>query len=114
MWITQMIADSGWKNKEHLAAFAETRKRRTEITIETRSVTIIRTGNSQADLVECIVCGIAVPVFSAVNASLVFRIEPDELALMAANGLVHSVDDTRLCGNSLAPFFKQEIRYIED
>lgn len=109
-----MIADSGWKNKEHLAGFAKTKKRRTEITIETRSVTIIRTGNSQADLVECATCGIAVPVFSAVNASLVFRIDAGKLALIAANGQVHSVDETRLCGHSLAAFFKQEIRYIED
>ncbi len=92
----------------------ESKKRRIEITIETRSVTIIRTGSSKTDLVNCRHCGMAVPVFTDANASLVFRIDTGTLALITGNGQVHPADDDHLCGNSLAAYFKQEIRYIEN
>jgi hypothetical protein len=85
--------------------------RRTEITIETRSVTIIRTSN-QGDLVDCGCCGGNVLTFSAANASLVFGIDPAELHRAASSGRVHAAIGSSLCGQSLADYLKQEGRYV--
>ena len=88
--------------------------RRTEITIETRSVTIIRTSNRN-DLVECVHCGGAVLSFSATNASLVFGIDPVELHRASLSGGIHATAaDSSLCGRSLASYLKRVILYIED
>ena len=87
-------------------------RRRTEITIETRSITIIRTSNRN-DLVDCVHCGGAVLTFSATNASLVFGIDPAELSLASLSGAVHAVGSS-LCGRSLAAYLKRDVRYIED
>jgi hypothetical protein len=87
--------------------------RRTEITIETRSVTIIRT-NNKGDLVDCSECGGRVLTFSAINASLVFGIDPEELQRASLNGGVHAAGDLSLCGQSIALFLKRDVRCIED
>jgi len=88
-------------------------RRRTEITIETRSVTIIRTSN-QGDLVDCGDCGGTVLTFSAKNASIVFGIDAAELHRASLTGAVHAAIGSSLCGRSLATYLKRDIRYIED
>jgi len=87
--------------------------RRTEITIETRSVTIIRTSN-KSDLVDCCYCGGTVLTFSVTNASLVFGIDRAELLRATLAGTVHEALGASLCGRSLAAYIKRDIRYIED
>lgn len=109
-----MITETCLDNKENLLNMTQPGKRRTEITIETRSVTIIRTGGGNSHLANCGDCGMAVPVFSEASASLIFSIGPGELAAISGTGPIHKAENEELCGNSLAAYFKQEIRYIED
>ena len=90
-------------------------KRRTEITIETHSLTIIRTrSNAQKQFVICRNCLTKTATFAAVHAALIFRVEPCELERLSQNNQIHFADDSVLCGNSLADFFKKEIRYVQD
>ncbi len=88
--------------------------RRTEITIETHSLTIIRTRNAKADFVYCRNCQTKTATFAQTQAALIFRVEPREIEHLFQTNQIHSADDSALCGNSLAEFFKKEICYIED
>ncbi|MEO5858493.1 MAG: hypothetical protein ABIR33_06035 [Pyrinomonadaceae bacterium] len=87
--------------------------RRTEITIETRSVTIIRTHN-RGDLVRCAECDGRVLTFSVANASLVFGIDSTELQRASLNGGIHAALGSNICGQSIAAYLKRDVRYIED
>lgn len=90
------------------------RKRRTEITIETYSLTIIRTRGAKSDFVQCRNCRTKVAVFPLAQAALIFRVEAIELERLYQIDLIHFADADALCGKSLAEFFKKDIRYIED
>lgn len=89
-------------------------KKRTEITIETHQLTIIRIREGRNDLVFCKGCGLNVRSFTHDQAALIFRVKEEILdALMRANQ-VHTINGEAVCGASLADYFKQEIRFIED
>ena len=89
-------------------------KKRTEITIETHSLTIIRMRGTKENFVYCQNCLTEVAEFSPSHASLVFEINGHELSRLCQNGQIHFALPDALCGNSLADHFKQEIRFIQD
>jgi hypothetical protein len=89
-------------------------KRRTEITIETQSLTIIRMHGAKTDFVYCRNCQTEVGGFPPPHASLIFSVAGRELSRLCQNGQIHFALPSVLCGNSLADYFKQEIRFIED
>lgn len=92
-----------------------TYKRQTQITIETHSLTIIKTRfGSKLDSVYCRRCQANVATFRHAHAALIFRTAPSELEWLSQADSIHTAEDTALCGNSLAVFFNQEIRYVED
>ena len=92
----------------------EIKKRRTEITVETRTVTIIRTRNADTHTVFCVTCNTEVTALPLQYAALIFRVNESELELFVGSGDIHTAENTNLCGNSLANFFKQEVKFIED
>ena len=92
----------------------EIRKRRTAITIETRTVTIIRARNAVSNQSYCEACGSKVTALSLHHAALIFRVAESELELFSRGGEIHTTEDAKLCGDSLARYFDQEIRYVED
>lgn len=90
-------------------------RRRTEITIETHSLTIIKMrSNARKELVICRNCQTKTTTFAEAHATLIFRVEAREINRLLQINQIHFADDSALCGNSLANFFKQEIRYVED
>ena len=90
-------------------------KRRTEITIETQSLTIIKMrSNARKEIVICQNCRTKTLIFATVHAALIFRVEAREIERLSQINQIHFAGDSALCGNSLADFFKQEIRYVED
>ncbi len=89
-------------------------RRRTEITIETHSLTIIRTRGAKSDFIYCQNCRTKAAVFSQPHASLIFGVDSGELERLFQNSQIHFASADALCGNSLAEFFKKEIRYVED
>lgn len=89
-------------------------KRRTEITIETYNLTIIRTTGAQSDAVFCRRCQTKAAVFPLTQASLIFGVSAAELERLLQIDLIHLAVADAFCGNSLAEFFKKEIRYVED
>ena len=90
------------------------KKRRTEITIETYNLTIIRTRGANAGFVYCRNCRTKVAVFPAAQAALIFRVDAGELERLFQIDLIHFADADAFCGKSLAEFFKKEIRCVED
>ena len=82
-----------------------TNKRRTEITIETHTVTIIRTRGKS--LVFCEICRAEAEIFSTPQIISVFRLEFAEIKKLFQNNRIHFVGSTEmLCGNSLAGYFE--------
>jgi len=92
----------------------EPKRRRTEITIETRSLTIIRTRNAKANFVDCRICRANVATFALSHAALIFRVESFEIERLLQINQIHFADNSALCGNALAEFYQREIRYVED
>lgn len=92
----------------------EPNRRRTEITIETHSLTIIRMQNGKPGFVYCRHCRTDVTSFRHVHAALIFRVAASELERLSQSNSIHTAEDAALCGNSLADFYQQEIRYVED
>lgn len=94
---------------------SESKKRRTEITIETHSITIIRTrNNDKSGFVYCRNCKTNVASFRQSHAALIFRVDPSELVRLFQINLIHAADNDALCGSSLATHFNKEILYVED
>lgn len=95
------------------AIYADSRKR-TEITVETHSVTTIRTIAGSIDLVECVQCGRDVRRLSDVAASVIFGVEPAEIERLADANDIHRIAETDVCGLSLVIHFGSDIRFIEN
>jgi hypothetical protein len=89
----------------------ESFSRRTEITIETHSVTIVRSGRGTA--VYCEKCGTEVRPFQDDHAAIVFASRAETIDDLVRTGRVHSTRHG-LCGLSLAKYFGRDIRFIED
>ena len=91
-----------------------TQRRRTEITIETRKITIVRTSVRRSDMIDCIHCGSHVPTMSEVHAAMVLGLDVGEMAGIAREGGIHRAGNGSLCGSSLAAYCGHEVRFIED
>lgn len=88
---------------------------KTEITIETHSVTIIRMrGGQWSNLTICGICGTNAASFRYAHAALIFQKSVEELERLSQNRQIHYADNAELCANSLAAFFNKEIRCVED
>ena len=84
-----------------------TNKKRTEITVETHEVTIIRTRGRLS--VFCEICQAEAQVFSPPQIVSVFRLELAEIKQLFQNKRIHFVGSTEmLCGNSLADYFETD------
>lgn len=88
-----------------------------QITIETHSITIIRTrGNQHSAHCEC--CGETVTVFAPEQIARFLQLDLTEVCRRIETQQIHLTNDSEgvamVCRNSLADFFKQEIRLIED
>lgn len=81
-----------------------TSKRRTEITIETRSITIIRT-NGVPFSAQCEHCRQTVAAFAPEQVAKVSRLDLTEICRRIEEGKLHLTDRRRgvalICGNSL-------------
>lgn len=92
----------------------ETKIKHTEITIETHSVTIIRMRGGKTESAFCETCRENVQIFSPAQAALIFRVDAQFLATLCYSNQIHVVAENALCAGSLADYFKQNIRFLED
>ncbi len=82
-----------------------TNKKRTEITVESHQVTIIRMRGKLP--VFCEICQAEAEVFSPPQIVSVFRLKFAEIKKLFQNNQIHFVGSTEmLCGNSLADYFE--------
>lgn len=88
----------------------ELKKRRTEITIETHSITIIRT-NDQRFSTHCEYCGKTVSAFTPEQIATFMRLDISEICRRIDAGELHLTETGRtvalVCGNSE----KKEIQF---
>ena len=92
----------------------QTNIRRTEITIETHSLLIVKIKTAENARVYCAGCGQTVQPLTLLQAALIFRAGKEQLAALAGAGQIHMAGRNALCPVALAGHFKQEIRFIED
>lgn len=84
----------------------QTKKRRLEITIETRSLTIIRLRGGNTGSGFCPECAQTVSVFTRSQASQIFEAPESLLENLFHSQNIHAADGASLCGNSLVNYFK--------
>lgn len=89
-------------------------KRRTEISIETHSVTVIRTSRNGGGLVHCSTCGRGVRQLTRHQASVVFGVNSETVDRLAADLAVHQTDESQLCGMSLIEHFGGDVRFVTE
>ena len=80
-------------------------KKRTEITLETHELTIVRFRQNRT-IAYCAVCQQQTPHFSVVQSVSVLSLSESVIFRLAESGEIHSCETAngllRLCGNSLA------------
>ena len=91
-----------------------TKMRRTEITIQTREITIFRMRGSKTVSTFCKNCQCNVQIFTLSHAALIFRVKQDFLESLFGSNQIHAVGENVICANSLAVYFNQELRFVED
>ncbi len=84
----------------------KTKTRRRVITIETHSLTIIKTRDDKSGFNFCQNCGENVSVFARAQAAFMFRVRGQFLEQLLETKQIHEVNKTALCGNSLINYFK--------
>lgn len=89
-------------------------RRRTEISIETHSVTIIRTKHDSGGLVHCSTCGRDVRQLSHHQAAVVFGVDSEIVDRLAADSALHQTDESQLCGMSLIEHFGGDVRFVTE
>lgn len=83
-----------------------TDKRRTEITIETHSLTIIKTRFVKSTSAYCENCQATVMAFAPAQAALIFRVGEQFMEELCLSKQIHRAGESALCGNSLVGYFK--------
>jgi len=84
-----------------------TNKKRTEITVETHQVTIIRMRGTS--MVYCEICRANVRIFSPPQIVSVFHLNLEEIKQLFLDDQIHFVGLTEtICGNSLADYFETQ------
>ena len=81
-------------------------KRQTEITIETHSLTVIKTRYVKSVSVYCRSCQETVTAFAPAQAALIFRVHEQFLEQLFESNQIHQADEDTLCSNSLVNYFK--------
>jgi hypothetical protein len=92
----------------------ETKIRRTEITIETHSLTIIKMRGGNIDAAFCETCGRNVQILTTVHAALIFGAGVEFIEALLYSNQIHAIAENAVCAASLADYFKQKIRFVED
>ena len=83
--------------------------KRTEITIETHTTTVIRTTSGRLGTAFCRTCGMDTADLSTTNAASILQVGQDELELFTRTGDLHLTENGGLCGNSLAAYRAHDI-----
>lgn len=90
------------EDNEILNAMAVPQKgRRTQITIETHTTTVISSTGDALQTAYCAICRAVVADLSAVDASAIMGIGESELALFQSTGELHATEAGGLCGKAL-------------
>jgi hypothetical protein len=76
-------------------------KRKTEITIETHTTTVIRVTSDGSPVAFCRTCGADSPDLSLHDAAAILNVSRSELLLFADSGDIHMTERGGLCGKSL-------------
>jgi hypothetical protein len=89
--------------------------RKTQITIETHSITIIRTSREPFS-VHCGTCQKKVSAFTFGEIANALRLSTDEIKAMRQSGEIHVVasNNKLLCGNSFAALLKERAEKIQN
>jgi hypothetical protein len=106
-----MVSDNKIKS---LAAAAARSGRRTQITIETHTTTVIRTTEGSVGLAYCEACEREVAALPLVHAAAIFDTEVSELELFHESGDLHATASGGLCSLSLAAHFRRDISFTDD
>jgi len=82
--------------------------RKTQITIETHSITIIRTTGTPFNA-HCEICRQRVSAFASHEIANALRLSTDEVETLHRAGEIHAVDSNNklVCGNSLAEVLRR-------
>lgn len=80
--------------------------KRTEITIETHDLTIIRMRGRESNFQYCRSCGANVNFLAPAQAAFIFRVEEKFIEQLFESNEIHEASQTALCGNSLLKYFK--------
>lgn len=82
--------------------------RKTQITLEKHSITIIRTSGKPFG-VRCAVCQKRVSAFASVEIAAALKLSAPELEFMRDAGEIHAVaeNNLQLCGNSIAGILRK-------
>ena len=83
--------------------------RPTQITIETRTTTVIRTTGGELQTAFCDVCQAVVAELSSADALAVLGIGQSELELFQKGGGLHSTRTGALCGRALVDHSRREV-----
>lgn len=93
----------------------KTNPKRTEITIETYSLTIFKMNwEAPTNFVDCRNCRTKTAVFAPPQAAVIFRVARAEIERLLQTGQIHTNGGSALCGNSLAGYFNHEVRFVRD
>jgi hypothetical protein len=77
-------------------------------------LTIIKLRGGKTGEVFCKNCERDVRIFSPAQAILIFRVGAEFLETLTRSNQIHLVAEGAVCGNSLADYFKQKIRFGEE
>lgn len=88
--------------------------RRTAISIETHSVTIIRTKLSNSGFVTCSTCGCDVRAIDCEQAATLLGIDNETIRLLAAGASIHFASEGHICGLSLIEHFCKDETIITE
>jgi len=84
--------------------------RRTEISTETHTITIIRSRLSASNFVTCSTCGCEVRAINSEQAAVLLGIDDQTIRLLAAGASIHFASNEHICGLSLIEHFGREFR----
>ena len=93
---------------------AQSGRHRTEITIETQSVTTIRTSGSHRLADYCDTCSSSVTPLTVSQVAAALGQTTADVDNLCQQGLIHLIANSDVCGNSLAAHFGRDIKLIED
>jgi hypothetical protein len=85
----------------------ETRIKRTEITIETHSRTVIKTRGDAIETTFCKTCGRIVPILTTAETASIFGARMDFVEALGNSNQIHAVAENAVCAVSVADYFNK-------